>query len=161
MVIETREIYQRDYLPIRFSYRHQIVLLRFYCFLLHDFPHHFTTSFISWIWSCWSMLGKKKIFFFSDRSSHMCFALEPVCRLLLTLRVNSGGLRWVEIACLMLWFLHFSKQPSLFGSSHKTTLIDRSHAGELSGEASLRFTIVWSTIYWIPQFSYLDSIWRK
>lgn len=111
IVMETREIYQRDYLPIHILYRNQCVVALLLYFLLHDFSHHFTKSFIYGSEGadlCW-----KKIFF-SDRSSHMCFALEPDCRLLLTLRVNSGGLRWVEIACLMFSFLHFSKQQSLW-----------------------------------------------
>lgn len=67
-------------------------------------------------------VGKKN--FFSNSSSHMCFAPEPDFRFLFTLQVTSGGLQYVEVACLMLWFLSFSKQPSVFGSLHKTTLAE-------------------------------------
>lgn len=67
-------------------------------------------------------VGKK--IFFSNSSSHMCFAPEPDFRFLFTLQVTSGGLQYVEVACLMLWFLSFSKQPSVFGSLHKTTLAE-------------------------------------
>lgn len=65
MVIETREIYQRDYLPIRFSYRHQIVLLRFYsvffCMTSHIILQHLSSHESEVADLCW---GKKKFFFF-------------------------------------------------------------------------------------------------
>ena len=112
IVMETREIYQRDYLPIHILYGNQRVLLHFYSIFFCMTSHIILQNLSSTDLKALIYVGKK--FFFSDRSSHMCFALEPDCRLLLTLRVNSGGLRWVEIACLMFSFLHFSKQQSLW-----------------------------------------------
>lgn len=94
-----------------------IALVHFYfCFPLDCFPYYFTESFSLLIWSCWCMLRR---YFPSDRFGHMCFALEPDIRFLPTLQMNAGGVWWVEVACLMLWFLHFSKQPSLW-LLHKT-----------------------------------------
>lgn len=70
---------KRDLSEGLFAYSHLIqkpkcvVALLLY-FLLHDFSHHFTKSFI-YRSEGTDLFWKKK--FFSDRSSHMCFALEP------------------------------------------------------------------------------------
>lgn len=65
MVIETREIYQRDYLPIHFSYRHQIVLLHFYfiffCMTSHIILQNLSSHESEVADLCW---GKKNFFFF-------------------------------------------------------------------------------------------------
>ena len=90
IVMETREIYQRDYLPIHILYRNQSVLLHFYSIFFCMTSHIILQNLSSTDLKALIYFGKKKI-----------FLIDPaICVLLLSQTVGfCSHSEWIQGGC--------------------------------------------------------------